>query len=443
MAEQLVAPATTGSHTPSLLSLAILQAEALSSCAFLLPEDIARLLCSASWRTTSGDRRDLWHAYFVTRWGSDQGAGRNTEVRVMRSWASAAWPAPWPLAVGFCGALTAEDHLFWFLPFARCALRPDRPSRQAPTPPPSQGWQVACRVRARPRGAARLKYCAICDVLEVAPPGPAPQHFRQLWTRPCRCSQYIAHRACLERRLVDVSAQSVKSSSTGRRVAPRCNMCGREYATSRRFPETLAELLVATLLEWRWVLRRIFVMLVFFAWIYSLAVHYCGVETVSKELLTLLLLTACMMSISTTRRFHCSVQKIWNTPNRWRYFGLFGVFACQNYMVSLHAFQPDLWQALAEQQPWLAALHKAHAAFHGSLYGTLVLSIVTFLYVATASGVIFLFWKTSLRVPTVADAGAHSQEEVTRDAASDGDVTMGIMNCGLCQLGLCLDNTCM
>ncbi|CAK9017274.1 unnamed protein product [Durusdinium trenchii] len=33
-------------------------------------------------------------------------------------------------------------------------------------------------------GAERLCRCFVCDSLEVAPPGPEPQHFRRRWARP-------------------------------------------------------------------------------------------------------------------------------------------------------------------------------------------------------------------------------------------------------------------
>mmetsp|Transcript_30869 Transcript_30869/g.67560 ORF Transcript_30869/g.67560 Transcript_30869/m.67560 type:complete len:425 (-) Transcript_30869:118-1392(-) len=409
--------------------------EALALVAFLTPEELAVLcrLSRAVSRSIVGDSgQALWHAYFMLNWGPEHGVSRRTEVHVMRSWVDDAWPAPWPLAVGFCGARSALDHLFWFVPFMRCALHVEK-SHAVPAPPQALAWQVACHVRSRPYGIARLVRCVVCDTLEVAPPGPAPQHFRRRWARPCDCAPLFSHRACLEQRLlVDSRARDPKAS-------PGCSACGQEYSTSRRFPETLAELLGATMQEWRWVLRRIFVMLVFYVWVYTLASHYSGYR-VSTEMCALLLLTACMMSITLSQRFHCGVQKIWNTPHRWFYVKLFGLFALQNYIVSLRALEPTLWIGAAEQHPVLSALHRVHSAIHGSIFGALVLSATSVLYVATASGVIFLFWKTSLRVATVADVDV--LQDTGSKSSADGAHNR-LIECGLCQLGLCLDNTCM
>mmetsp|Transcript_68981 Transcript_68981/g.177788 ORF Transcript_68981/g.177788 Transcript_68981/m.177788 type:complete len:441 (-) Transcript_68981:112-1434(-) len=401
---------------PRLLS----REEAFAVCAFLNAEDVAHLTCASRGQC----REAIWRAYFVLRWGSELGATHSTEVRCMRSWLDDAWPAPWPLAVGFCGARSSMDHLFWIIPVFRCVFGIDKP-RHTPLPalPPAAAWQVVCRVRAQPRGWARMARCFVCNVLEVAPPGPNPQHFRQRWARPCAdCPTFTAHRACLEKQLL--SAES----------ALKCRICGREYRTDRRFPESLAELLAATLQEWRWVVRRVFVMMLFFFWLYSLAEHYAMLDGFCKEIRMLMIMTACMMSISVSQRFHQGVQAIWNTPHRWHYLKLFGLFAVLSYLASLRVFEPSLWSGVARQQPLLAAIHRVHSLFYDSLLGTLALASVSCLYAIAASGVIFAFWRTSLRVPTVADAGAATQNELLRRSTS---------GCGLCQLGLCLDNTGM
>lgn len=374
----------------------------------------------------------------------------------MKTWLDDSWPSPWPAAVGFCGAQTALDHLFWFLPFIKLTLRRQMP-RSTPLPPPRPdvAWQVACRVRAGPLGASRLARCFLCDVLEITPPGPPHQHFRQRWARPCAKCTRLAHRICLESDLraaergdwsvcvdesLDVSVGGSTGSSWQSRPAPtrhagapgarplRCGSCGREFNISRRFPESLPELVHATLQEWRWLLRRLFCLFMFFVWLYTLAEHYTS--GVSRELCILLAFTACMMSISVSERFHRGIQMIWNTPHRWLYFQLFFLFAVLFYMVSLRALSPSLWEAFAERQPLLLGFWKLHSVVHTSFLGTLLLSSFALLYVATASGVIFLFWKTAMRVTTVADVDG---------VCSKG----GHVQCGLCQLGLCLDNTCM
>eukprot|EP00931_Biecheleriopsis_adriatica_P084404 TRINITY_DN5822_c0_g1_i1.p1 TRINITY_DN5822_c0_g1~~TRINITY_DN5822_c0_g1_i1.p1 ORF type:complete len:144 (+),score=17.64 TRINITY_DN5822_c0_g1_i1:171-602(+) len=143
-----------------------------------------------------------------------------------------------------------------------------------------------------------------------------------------------------------------------------------------------------------------------------------------------------MMSISVSQRFHRGVQMIWHTPHRWRYFQIFGLFALLFYMVSIRALQPQLWEARVTEQPWLAKLHRLHMTIHNSYLATMILSSVSLLYLATASGVIFLFWKTSLRVPTVADVNVLTEIEPLHSRMSSSQ-------CGLCQLGLCLDNTDM
>ncbi|CAL1144353.1 unnamed protein product [Cladocopium goreaui] len=78
---------------------------------------------------------------------------------------------------------------------AACVAGPGRTQRLPP-------WQVASRVRATPMGSERVCRCFVCDSLEVAPPGPEPQHFRRRWTRPCPGCARFAHRSCLERRLL-------------------------------------------------------------------------------------------------------------------------------------------------------------------------------------------------------------------------------------------------
>lgn len=190
---------------------------------------------------------------------------------------------------------------------------------------------------------------------------------------------------------------------------------------------------MATLQEWRWLLRRLFVSLICFAWMLTLAAHYTSDEGISKETVVLCLFSGCMMSISVSRRFHRGIQMIWDTPHRWIYLKTFAVMSLLCYMVSLKYFEPSVWHAAALKQPWLTILHEVHCRIHQSVFATLVLSTLTALYLATASGVIFLFWKTSLRVVTIADAES-------KDAESK---LTGASQCGLCQLGLCLDNTCM
>lgn len=417
---------------PSVPSFAIWQ-EVVSLLAHLTPREVSRLLAAAQWGG-SGSRARLavWRAYFMLLWGPEYGATRETQVRVMRSWVEVdSLPAPWPLAVGFCGARSALDHMFWFLPVVRCFLQIERQQRHPPLAP-AQAWQVACHVRHG--GNRRLWRCFECDVLEVSPPGPMPQHFRQHWVVPCSHCQRFAHRACLERRLLAVNLLEGDGSSTPKL---RCGACSREYRASKRFPESLPELLEATRQEWRWVLRRVFVTLCFFSWIYTLAGHYMSKAGVSVEVSVLLLFTATIMSISVCPRFHRGVQMIWNTPNKWRYLRLFGLYSILCHMVVFRALEPSQWEAVAAQKSWLAGVYKLHALVHSSLSGMIFLSGFSLLYVSTASGAIFLFWKTSLRVPTVASAEVRQQNPLMPKLTHSGS------QCGLCQLGLCLDNDCM
>ncbi|CAJ1454081.1 unnamed protein product, partial [Effrenium voratum] len=65
----------------------------------------------ARWCVSAEHRKALWCSYYVLRWGDD-GTGAKTKVRPLRSWIDDTWPAPWPLAVGFCGACSVLDHLF-------------------------------------------------------------------------------------------------------------------------------------------------------------------------------------------------------------------------------------------------------------------------------------------------------------------------------------------
>lgn len=412
----------------------------LQAC--LSPEDLAHFTSAARPLATrcSEAREALWRSYFLRRWGEGYGASRRTSVRVVRPEAAETWPAPWPLAVGFCGASSVLDHLFWFVPFARCALRIDA---VPPALASSATWHAACLVRAGAGGEARVARCEFCDALEVAPPPPAPQHLRGRWVCPCACSPRLAHRACLERR---------QRASAG---LARCGACSGAMGAASRFPETLVELLVATFREWRWVLRRGLVLLAFYAWLQGLAVHYGGLRTL-PELWHLFLLMACLASISTTDRFQESVRKSLATPpGKHRFFGLFAFFALQIYAVCLRVLTPSSWVEAAENIPCLQLLHQAHTLLYNSKIGTLLFGFVATIFAVSASGVIFLFWKTSLRVPTVADVrrGAHSLAASPRvfsplgltqlDAAARSPESRCCADCGLCQLGLCLDNTCM
>merc|ERR1711976_705734 len=93
------------------------------------------------------------------------------------------------------------------------------------------------------------------------------------------------------------------------------------------------------------------------------------------------------------------------TPNRHLYFRIFALFAGLFYLVTPRAIDPSLWEAVAAKQPLLTRLHAVHELIHTSRVGTVLLSGISLLYLANASGIIFLFWKTSLRVPTVAGVG--------------------------------------
>jgi len=412
--------------------------EALAVFSYLSPFELAELTCITRWRASSEQRKALWYSYYVLRWGYEEGIRSSTQICFIQSLVDDAWPAPWLLSVGFCGAKSAWDHLFWFLPLIRCTVHPVKPRHlPLPSPPDSVAWQAVVRARAQCHGGSRLRRCFVCDVLEVLPLGSEPQHFRKRWVKPCVSCAHFAHRSCLEQvLLVDQGAYQrctrVAEAGTNTDLLS-CKMCSRAYHVSRRFPESLPELLRATMREWAWVLRRLFVMFLFFAWLYSLADHYWDV---SNELCISIALTAAMMSVSVSRRFHRGIQIVWNTPHRWRYFQVFGSFALLFYTVSLRAFQPSHWAATGTEQPWLAGLHQMHSTLHSSYLATSILSSLSLLYMVTSSGIIFLFWKTSLRVPTVADAIQMSDDDPLLQSAIGSQ-------CGLCQLGLCLDNTCM
>lgn len=450
-----------GDRLQPLLSVPVLRSEAVMLCAHLEPEDVAQLICVSSSGATCEDREALWHAYFTIRWGREIRTTRSTVVRILHSWFDEARPCPRILSVGFSGARSAFDHLFWFLPYVRHAFRVDhalrcsssglqpcgdRPAkRRAARAGPGldqtsqlQAWQFACRAQSRRRVVV---HCYICDVLEVAPPGPLPCHFRRHWARPCACSARSAHVTCLEQQLLQLPAKpAARTGCSGATLS--CSFCGRNYRTSMRFPETFTELIRATIREWRWVLRRFLMTCMFYVWLYSLASHYCGDVGMPGEMRALLLMTAAMMGISLSPRLHRGVQKIWNTPNRYIYFQLFGLFAVQNYLVSLRALEPSMWLATANRGPWLAAVHRLHSLIHETVVGSALLSLMSGLYIFTASGIIFCFWKTAVRVPTIADAEDAPLVDMSTPSV-DGPVRPRFATCGLCQLGLCLDNTCM
>lgn len=415
-----------------LLSAPHLREEALMVCGHLEAEDIACLVCVASSGATAEDRQLLWQAYFIIRWGGGISMTSSTLVRILRSWFDEAEFSPTILSVGFC-ARSAFDHLFWFLPYAR-ALQTEHMNGYA-SQQSSQllAWQSACRAHARGRG---FVYCSLCDTLEVAPPGPVPPHFRRRWVRPCACAANISHLKCLEQRLMRVMSTSHPEASL------TCSTCGVNYRVSSRFPETFLELCAATIHEWKWLIRRCCMTAAFYFWLYGIASYYCGQDGMANELHGLLIMTAAMMSISLSPRFHRSVQKIWSTPHRSIYFHLFCFFALQNYLVSLRAMQPPQWMSSTRHGPVVAAFHQLHTLARETQVGSAVLIFMSVLYALTASGVIFCFWKTSVRVPTIADAENISSTAVDMDR-NDTAVQRQFAHCGLCQLGLCLDNTCM
>lgn len=420
--------------------------EAFHLCAFLDATDVSQLACTSAVVSSGYGRDGIWRALFVLRWGSEQGVSQSTEIRIIRSWGDEPWPEPRFLAAGFCGARSSLDHLFWFLPMMRILLRIDKVTAARPVPlPPSLTWQVVCRVRTQNHGETRMARCLLCDVMEVAPPGPAPQHFRQRWARPCASCPHLAHRACLEHLLggclgCDTCANGKSSAGCkGQAVgaaasaALRCGSCGEEYHVTNRFPETFLELLFASMLEWKWVLRRVFVVLVFLFWLHSMADHYSMLEGFSRETRIVMIMTSGMMSITVSQRFHLGVKKIWHTKHRLVYFKLFLGFAVLAYFAVLRVFEPGCWQNTVAELPWLTSLHRAHKFVYNSIIGTIALSTVSWLYIFAGSGLCFCFWKTSLRVPTVADVG-HGHDELLKRSCS---------RCGLCQLGICLDNTAM
>jgi len=409
----------------------VLGKEAVQLCGFLTPAGAACLVSSAGWWADPADRETFWRQYFVAHWAFDYGIGRATAAQVEPPSAHTAWPTVWPLAVGFCGASSAIDHLLWPLPFMRCAFGLDKPQHDTP-PPPRASWQLACHVQSMPHGAARLARCFICDVFEVASPRPNMQHYRPRWVRPCACSPLTAHRACLEKKLYRVSWRASRPQQLN------CVACGQGLQISGRFPETFLELLCATFREWRWSLRRLFVMMFFYFWMCSLASHYCAWDAGSNVDIFLLLLTACLMSISFSQRFHHGVRMIWTTPYRFLYFQLFALLAVMCYMVSIRLLGP---QILSSAEWYPPALGVAVKLLLSSRTASLVLGSIPFVYVTAASGLIFLFWKTSLRVPTIANTPL-LDPRLIRSRHNMGEWDWH-SECGLCQLGLCLDNPCM
>lgn len=420
---------------PWALAQLVARGEAFNTFAFLDPADVAQLSCIAS-VVSECARGGLWRALFVQRWGFEQGTTHSTEIRVLRSWGDEPWPAPWPLAFGFCGARSPLDHLFWFLPMMRIIRCSERPTDALPPAlPQSCTWQALCRVRAQPHGHTRLARCFLCDVMEVAPSGAPAQHFRQRWARPCASCPHLAHRACLER-LLDGRCCSTGIADAATAACDRlagcgrakCHGCGQAYRVTSRFPESLCELLLATLREWRWLFRRLMVLFVFLFWLRSLAEHYALLGGRTREQFCVVAMLAGMMSVSVSQRFHRGVQKIWHTPSRWVFLKVFCVILVLSILAVLRLLTDLLVDSVL-----LAPFVQAQQGLFISVFCTAVLSFISWAYILSASGVIFCFWKTSLRVPTVADVGDGHK----------GRLKPSSSKCGLCQLGLCLDNTAM
>mmetsp|Transcript_35621 Transcript_35621/g.81641 ORF Transcript_35621/g.81641 Transcript_35621/m.81641 type:complete len:455 (+) Transcript_35621:88-1452(+) len=420
---------------------------------YLSPDNLAKLLAAAAYGARDHERAKVWRMYFLEHWGAKSGVTKTAKVRVMRSWTPEE-SGKWPLAsVGFWGASSAMDHVFWLLPFLRCAFRIEPPEPEA-QPTQSQAWQLGVRVRAASHGGERTLCCFICDVLEILPPAPFRQHFRQRWVRPCAQCEKPAHKLCLETLLhkhrfqwrasaTDTQqrsqAQHQQQQHCGGRIVEgcgelpelRCLQCGSAYFVSQRFPENMSELMLATFNEWQWVLKKVVKIFFLFLWMEMITIHYLGLESISSELCLLLLFTATIMSVTVAARFHRGVQLIWNTPHRWRYLWLFCFYAFLTYMVSvLRIIEPSMWAQAVQQWHSLSIVYNVCTQLHTSAIGSIFLSGVSLCYLIAASGIMFLFWKTSLRVPTVADAKMASTHQAVKE-------------CGLCQLGLCLDNPCM
>lgn len=423
--------------------------EAFAICAYLPPSDVARLTAVVSWDGGCGDRRVLWQTYFIIHWGTEFGVRPNTKVQIMFSWLD----EDWLHHTAFNGSRTVMEHILWFVPSFRRAVASKR-VQPAPQPRPVLRWQLACHVRARypsSTGMARLLRCFICDTLEVSPPVPAPCHFRQRWMKPCSCSVRLSHRACLERRLMEKDRTSrswlpghMTALVENPRVTLSCEECGDEFLIAMRFPETFGELCLATIREWRWLSWRVFVMLLCFLWLLTLADRYCtvpgGDSHISRlEWCTLLVFTACMMSLSMTRRCQYAVEIMRRKGRRVIYFRGFAVFASLSYLTGLRMVDPSFWGSAAEM-PLLSGLHAIHMALYTSSLGKAGLSAVSFTYLVAASGVIFLFWKTSVRVFTVADAIVPASSSGVSQLLPGAPMATSRHECGLCQLGLCLDN---
>eukprot|EP00927_Polykrikos_kofoidii_P057703 TRINITY_DN51891_c0_g1_i1.p1 TRINITY_DN51891_c0_g1~~TRINITY_DN51891_c0_g1_i1.p1 ORF type:complete len:439 (+),score=38.81 TRINITY_DN51891_c0_g1_i1:58-1374(+) len=424
-----------------LLSTKVFRTDvALSLFAFSTPEDFSKLLLTTSRLAGSHVKSSLWHRYFVLQWGDADGVTSQTNVSFVRSWAEDGCPSAWLFAFGFCDARTPLDHIFWQLPFGRCFSRSRLP-KPAKVLPETTWWQAACYIRARHDASFRVVRCASCDVLEVAPSEPPPQHFRHRWTQPCACCPFVSHRICLERmllsnpsasRLLTTAAIMHPTADVALLEGLQCKFCGDTFRISGRFPETIMELVNASVLEWRWSTRRFCLIVFFYFWLYTIVQHYRKTPTISER--TCIFLTAGAMHISLGRRLQCSVQKIWNTPSRKYYLFMFGLFIFHIYLMAMGRLDVSTWH---DENG--SAVCRLYAKFLHSIVGQLFFSCISFSYMNTAAGLIFLFWKTSVRVPTIASFEGLSSRR-TRLRGDFQTFSATSTECGLCQLGLCLDN---
>jgi len=379
------------------------------------PTELAQLTCASTWCLTRDQRTELWRNYFLICWGMREGVTATTNVKIVSS--QLCEGVHKFSDVGFNGCSSPLDHLFWFFPAFRVLL-----STTTSEPPLTvSNWKAACHMHARRHSDACIFRCCICGDIEVVTRVSSWPHFQRRWLRPCSCSHSSAHQVCLERRL---ASNPVAGSC--------CPICGAALRVTRRFPGSPKELLVATFRDWPWVLQRVFVMLVFFTWMCTLAQRYCVPTTGSpegvvpcQELYVVMSFAACMMSISVSRRLHYSIRTIWTTPRFSLFARLFLIFVVLAYLVALRVLDPSLWEKLEVSQPFITLPHvkRMHIWMHSS--GVLLMPLISASFLTLASGLIFLFWKTSVSLPTVADAD--DSGEVRSD-------------CALCQLGLCLSN---
>jgi hypothetical protein len=322
-------------------------------------------------------------------------------------------------------------------------------------------WKLACLLKEQ--GVECIR-CRICNKIDLGSSPYAPQS-SIAWIRPCRCPELV-HRRCLERKLGLVIDRLYVDRRTRRWIfyddtllpaahghqndtnfgirgvaevdqnnqlthpLARCHTCDSRYCRSLRLPYDAVEVLRASLVD-RLSLVRAFST---FAHFLLCIVFICGIEGMEHDetreywtvydyppfvvlkwpvkhggLLAAWQLQQCLMlHIFFSPRFAVIVDRLWlDMPSRAFYVKLYLYFVVTSCGLSISFLPPcqRMIEHLLEEGPLAWTYHY----FSQCSYILEVLSVINLLQYYTLSAmVVGIFWRTNIRVFTVADIRSKS-----------------------------------